>query len=88
MATEVMRNRRCLWKLRPRFHSLAHLIHQVMTNPLNWRCVDCFGGESFVGHMASVVRRCHPDAVFTRAAQRYLLNLAWAYPDPDRITVE
>jgi hypothetical protein len=84
LAAEALEQGLSLWKLRPRFHSLSHLLLGARTSKLNCRFTAAFGGESFVGHIATMARRCRPFSASRRATQRYLLNLAFLFPDPDK----
>jgi hypothetical protein len=75
LSTQALAKGKRLWKIRPKFHSLSHLL--LPESFLNGRWVSCFGPEDFIGRMCKLCRRCHADIQHTRVVQRYAAGMFW-----------
>lgn len=67
----------CNYKIRPKSHSIQHVIDRHLSSKENPRFHNCFMDEDFMGKIARLCRHCHGgDTMTTRAMQRYLLHMA------------
>ena len=67
--------RKCLYKVRPKFHYLAHLIEWLPKFCENPAKLDLMAAEDFVGKVKAIARKCHASTVSLRVVERMLLFL-------------
>ena len=63
------------WKLRPKWHFIAHTVWAFSYSALNPRFQHCFADEDMMGKIARLARKTSKQTVVLRTIQRYMLNM-------------
>ena len=84
LASLALRERRLLYKLRPKLHYTDHLERETYFSGLNPMQVANFEDESFMGHMKHTVAATHPRSQLRTWSKRYVAKrtFAWARMQP------
>lgn len=64
-----------LYKLRPKFHYMAHLVDRIGETHENPSKIDVFAAESYMGKIKQIGRLCDERTIDTRVAQCLLLYM-------------
>lgn len=70
LAAQAFAQGRCAWKLRPKLHYFAHVIHNLLDTKENMCKVALWGGEDLVGQIKKVGNKCHQRTACSRVSQR------------------
>ena len=70
---------RLLYRIRPKLHYVAHLIHDVRTSGLNPEAVACWLDEDHMKWLATIAASLHAKTASLKLAKRYLLkrSIGW-----------
>ena len=77
LAADALRQNRCLYKIRPKLHDVAHIVEHLASagaveNPLFWQN---FNEEDFIGKITDIAGSCNIRTAMLRCLQRYLIEL-------------
>eukprot|EP00969_Alexandrium_andersonii_P175094 7743887-Alexandrium_andersonii.AAC.2 len=76
LAHEAVSEGKHLWRLRPKFHIIDHMLERMRVDRQNVRLQACFMEEDYAGKIARLARKCHRLTVLPRTFERYLLYLS------------
>ena len=65
-----------LYKIKPKFHHLQHLLDWVVKFRINPGRFSCWSDEDFLGKLKRIARSCNGRAQMLRTMQKYISYLA------------
>lgn len=74
LARAALRQRKCLYKVRPKLHGFHHMVLQLRR--VNPSFFSCWSDEDFMGRIAKIASKTHRRAVSLRVLERYLFQLS------------
>lgn len=79
LSVKCMRDRRLLYKVRPKTHYFCHITDWVAQSHFNPQTLSNFCDEDFMGKTRNIAAACHGSTYMTNWARRYALKrgLAW-----------